>query len=528
MTDYSLYSSTANATTGQAPQQIVTIERILNVDWDQDDEYTDETAHLISARGSIRLAPPGQAITSTSGIIAQATFELNDGLNRFNPFITTGALYSDISGGKAYRAPVQFNLSLDGETWHTIFQGLTKIPSNRTLTPRQPKTVSLDCRGNEEKLLNYRHSTTKADFATWHDEGRTEAELIAEVLGDVGISSGEMDIDDGYFVIPWFWMDEESVIESCWQLAAAAGGRFYCRADGVFAYENLSHWLVPGTNHTVAQATYGRIAAGSPGTRIGYENLNAWYDDDNLASRVTARHRLHETSVESGVLWEAGEPITVPPGSSVTVIAEMGSPAYRYDSLTYAAFSTGGQDMSSQVDVTHLQFAQRMPVTFTNNDTDRAAVIRNLQITGISVDEVGTVTTTLESEDTFWDAPTRASASLVTNLSSRWLQSQAQADALAQLVLDRQETPAPMYKLSGCDGQPQRKIGDWIVILDAETIPNINAIVIGIDWRFSASTGFKQDLLCVDKNWMFSQLVFFTLGTHKLGSLDPDNQPIYY
>lgn len=352
--------------------------------------------------------------------------------------------------------------------------------------------------------------------------------MIAEILADVGVDAGDMDIDDGIFPISWFWMDEESPIETCWQLAGSAGGRFYCRADGVFAYENLSHWLVPGTTHTVAQATYGRVAAGSPGARLGYENLVAWYEDSNLTSRVTVRHHIYETGVEEVVLWEAGEAITVPADSSVTIVAEMGSPAYRYDSLTYSAFSTGGQNMASQVDVTHNQLAQRMPITFTNNDTVRAAVIRNLQVTGVPVEESGTVTTTLESEDTFWDAAQRASASLVTNLSNRWLQSQAQADALAQLVLARQETPAPMYRLTNCEGQPQRKLGDWIVILDAETIPNINAIVIGIDWRFSAQSGFRQDLLCVDKNWLFSQLVFFVIGTHKLGTLDPDNQPIYY
>jgi len=520
----SAYGNTASATTHAPPVIVREVKAEIEVDWDIDGVYTDETPRLVQARGSIRLAPPGQNITSGSGIVATATVELENNDNRYSPLVSTGDLYAYIAGGGMYRAPIRVSISLDdGATYHTVFTGVMKIPSNETLAPRQPKTISIDARGNEERLLNRRVSTSHADFVAAVDAGQTESQHIADILSGMGLSGGEYSLDDGLYTIPYFWLDQSSPVEACWQLAAAAGGRFYARHDGIFVYENATHWL--SSPHTTSQQTYDR---GS------YANLRIWYDDTNLASQVEGRWRLLEQTISDAdsPLWTAREAFSVPPGATKALLAELSSPLYTITGVSYSAATPGGTDISGSVTLTRTDYAQRINLEFANGHSTAAAIISNLIVYGTSISESDTATVTRTTEQAFWDATTRGADSFVRRISNPWVQSEAQAAALAEFVLGRQELPPLMYLLSGVPGNPERRIGDRITIDDNELMDSArSAYIVGIDWSYGRN-GFRQNITAIDAAGLYPYIGaspgYFIIGTNKLGAADALRGRLFY
>lgn len=503
-----------------------TIAAKVSIDWDFDGTETVESGRLVSARGSHRLAPPGQSITGSSGQIAQMSIELDNSDNRYSPLISAGALYSNISGGKMYRMPIVFEVSIDGgSSYDIIFTGVLKLPRHRTLAPGQPKTLALDARGNEERLINLAHNTPQATFVTYHNDGYTEGQLIYNVLvTQVGLDTAEVVIDEGLFSIDWFWLDDASPVEECWRLASATGGRFYCQYDGKFVYENATAWLL-NSRSTTSQATF---------TRSDFQSLTVYYDDNDLASKVTAKANLYEFG-ESGELWKASEPTTVPPGKSRTITAELSSPAYQIDSVTYTARTAGGTDLSGSVTLTRTDYAQRVELVFANAHATLAAVISGVTITGVGVEVAEKVSVDKTSASSFWDVanPNRKPDSLKTTFSNPWIQSRAQADALAQFVLDRQEEPTLFYLVEGVQGDPERRLGDRVTVNDSEQMDSArDAIVIGIDWSYSAQGGFKQTLMAVDVAGLYPYIGaspgYFVLGTNKLGAADALRGRVFY
>lgn len=485
----------------------------VSIDWDFDGTETVETGRLVSARGSHRLAPPGQSITGTSGQIAQMSIELDNSDNRYSPLISASALYANISGGQMYRMPIVLEVSIDGgSNYDIIFTGVLKLPRGRTLAPGQPKTLALDARGNEERILNTPSSTPQADFVTYHDDGFTEGELIYDVLVEqVGLISSEVIIDDGLFPIDWFWLDDASPIEAAWRLASAAGGRFYCRYDGRFVYENATHWLTASRSKT-SQATF---------TRANFQSLTLYYDDNNLASKVSAKANLYEFG-ESGDLWKASEPTTVPPGQSRTITAELNSPAYRIDSVTYTARTAGGTDLSGSVTMTRTDYAQRIELVFANGHATLAAVISGVKVEGVGVEVAEKITVDKTSASSFWDVanPNRKPDSLKTTFNNPWIQSRAQADALAQFVLDRQQEPTLFMLIEGIQGLPELRLGDLVEVNDTEQMDAARTgWIIGIDWAYSAQSGFRQSLMVVDSEKMYPYRAspgYFVVGTDTL------------
>ena len=62
-------------------------------------------------------------------------------------------------------------------------------------------------------------STTLANFQAWHDGGYTEGQIINAMLTAAGITTGTS-VDAGLIRMDWAWLDDESVLEELWALAA--------------------------------------------------------------------------------------------------------------------------------------------------------------------------------------------------------------------------------------------------------------------------------------------------------------------
>ena len=496
----------------------------LMIDWDFDDTYTDETAYLVRASGQMRFHPPGTGIWSGSGIVDRCVIELDNSTGRYSPLNSGGALYADIAAGGAYHAPMYLRVSINGgSNYYRIFTGVIKIPRETGSTTKNTATVTIDCRSNEEAILSKRISTTEATFAWRFNNERNESEAIYAMLIDAGIVVGDMDLDDGTFVIPWAWLDKESPVEGCWRAASSSGGRFYCSPDGKFTFDNAWAWLV-NSNSTSSQATL---------TTSDFQRLQPYYNDTELYENVTVTAYPLDI-VAQDTIWESDVVYTVPAGKTVVVEAELDNPAYVVDTATYAANTSGGQDISGNVTLTQTNYAQRVKLSFANANATQAALVQTIVITGRSVEGAGEVvqneTSAIAAAVTFWGDREGRDRQLSMN---RWIQTQAQIKYLAGFLADRHSLPRLFWKVSGAQGDPERRLGDLITLTDASmSVSSRGAFITAIDWQYQPSGPFTQNYEAIDAADLYpyidAAIGYFVIGTNTLGAGSATPGRVFY
>ena len=473
----------------------------LYIDWTgTGSSYTDESARLISANGSMRLAPPEDSILSPRGITDQCTLILNNNDGRYSSLNSSGALYTYLQNGGAYHAPMYLEISVDnGSNYYRQFTGVIKIPKENAPTWSESSTVTIDCRSKDEKLLWQKLSTTTANFASYYDTGKTEAEIIEAWLLAAGVTSGEMTLDIGNAIIPFAWLDDESPMEDIWMIAAAAGGRFYVDPDGEYRYENVAHWAT----HTSSTETF---------APQNYQRLTPEWRDAELYSSITAEAAPRSILGED-VLWESDEVITVPPGQTRTVTAKMRQPAYSISSIEATPATGGGADLSTDISVSNTNYAQRVVIDITNNNTVFTAYVNYLAVKGKAVSGRPNIESTATSTNAFWTSRADRVRALRGNpyIQNGWL-----AESLALFLLARQELPRLFWRIAGAVGYPSRRLGERVTIYD-ENIMNAtrDAFITAITWRLD-DKGLVHDVECIDAENYFGSVAYFKLGTHTL------------
>lgn len=503
----SSYSNTDSDTTEAPPQTHYNIGAQVYFDWDRDGNYTSEDAYLISARGTHRLTPPGQSITATSGRVSECTIVLDNSTGRFSSHNAGGALYTYLQSGKAYHVPCKVQISAtlvgDSASYQSVFTGVARIPAEATLSPGQPKTITFDARGVEEILLNRRQRTTRANFASYHDNGVTESEFMSAVLSDSGATLTSV-LDDGMFNIPWPWLENESIIEELWKLAAACSGRFYGNAYGQLVYENATHWLK--SPHTTSQQSYTRGG--------GFNNLVLTWNETELAEEVSVTWAERDPEEEAEI-YDSGN-LFVPVGETIIVWADFGDPAYGISALNYTAGTPGGMNLQPWVSVAAYYYAGSAKLTIQNGST-MAATVR-VTMTGYLSSAGDSRTVTQESADSFWTGREGRSRKVSGN---RWVQSESQATFLKAFMADRQETPPLFAKMGGCPGNPLRVIGDRVTVTDSElSLSATDFFIIATSFRYDRG-GFVQDfelVRCSDMYTYADSPGYFIVGTSTLGS----------
>jgi hypothetical protein len=497
------------------------------VDWDFDNTYTNESANMISASGSMRLHPPAAQITSSSGIVDRAQFVLRNPAGRYSPLNTSGALYAAIGEGAAYHAPCYLNVSIDGGSNYTrIFTGVMKIPAETGATSKSAPTVTLDCRSRDDLLLQKRLSSTLSEFVNIHDNGETEEQIIARWLTLVGLTDGTdfvsqayaeansvtATLDRGLWVVPWAWLDDESPLEEIWALAAACGGRFYCDPNGVFRYENAAHWL--GSPHDTSQATL---------TRSSFERIRPQYQDGELFESVTVEVSPRDI-LDGTTIWEADTPITIPADGTKLVIAKMRQPVYALTAVNYTAITSGGLDISADVTVSaRVDYAQRIEITLANAHATQAAVLVVLTITGQPVGGNRSEEQSKSSADSFWTSRTGRNRSVRGN---PFIQTSGQGAMLAEFLRDWHERPRLFFAVDGVPGIPGRRLGDRLTLQEPDAMSvDRDAYLIGVTWTLG-NTGYKQNYELIDATGLYKYGGdYFIIGTDKLGGVGDTDDP---
>lgn len=479
--------------------------RVLNkrfrVAWDGS-TYIDETANLIDASGKAQFSAPGAAIVASSGMVATMAVTLHNNTRRYSVLNTASPIYASIQGGGYYLRPCYFDIQIDGGTWQRVFTGVVKEMQETVLAVDLSPVVKITVNGRDELLLNRRQSTSFATFAALRQSD--EATIITQWLTDAGFTSGDMLIDTGLLTINEAWLDDEPVTSDAWQLAAAAGGRFYCNADGKFCYENSQHWLF--SPHQTSQQTYA----------WHYKQCNLSFKDSDLYSDITVEANVRAAGA-SGALWTPDEPVTVPAGQSRTVTAQFRYPAATLAGATWSATTAGGMNLGGAVLLTSANYyAQRAVLTFSNSSAYQA-VLQGLTVTGEPLIGGPRSEESAASSNAFWTDRGRRSR----RVSNIYVQSPAQARMLAAMLRDWSELPRLFIQIQNAVGNPARRLGDRITLNDTGAGAAQDAFITAINWRYSEKAGFTQTLDCVAASNLYPFAAspgYFVLGTDVAGT----------
>ncbi len=486
--------------------------------------YVDESARLETASGTLRLASPDQAGSSSRGQVDSCSLTLANYDRRFSPLNSSGPLYANLQYGGAYHAPMYLEVSVDGgSNFYRIFTGIIKLPQESTATPTQGGTVTIECRSRDELLLQRRFSTQLATMV--YRDGYREGEHIAGILADV--SAASYYYDRGTYPLNWVWLDDESVLDEIWTIATACGGRFYADPDGYYRFEDATHWLK--SPHQTSQETF---------TRSTFATLAANYDDKDLFSAVTIETSPREQGVRQE-LWKPDEVVMVLPSSTKTITARFSQAAYQVDTPAFSASTSGGVDITADVTVSPTLYVQRAELEITNANATYAAYLRPFTITGIPLSggptQEETRTTAVDGGNSLWWS-TRGDRTKAIR-GNAYIQTRAQASSLAHFLLRRSEYPRLTWKLGQCPGNPARRLGDRITINDTAIMSaSRDAWITAISWRLSATGGFTQDIEALD-TWMVYPYAgsYFVLGNagttpvgNKLGAAGAGTAHLFY
>jgi hypothetical protein len=489
----------------------------LYIAWDGSN-YVNESARLIQATGENKLTAPDQ-IGQGRGIVDRCTLELSNHDGRYSPLNSGGALYASIQAGGAYHRPMYLEVAIDGSTYSRVFTGVIKLPQETTPTPNAAAVTRIECRSVDEKLLGRRMSTSAGDLRANNVNGVTEGMIIYQWLGAAGASGT---LDAGLFVIPWSWLDDESVLEEIWQLAGACGGRFYADPDGTLRYEDMTHWLK--APHTTSQETL---------TRADFSGLEPVYSDADLYNSVTVEASSRGPGA-SDLLWEPDEQVIIPPNSNKPITARLRQAAYSIDAPVWAAATAGALDITASVTVTVTAYnVQRVEMTVANAHATEAAYLHPFSISGRALTggptQEETRTSAANGSNSAWWTSRGTTRSKAIR-GNAYIQTRAHAGTLAQYLLHRSEAPRLAYKLRGCPGKPARRCGDRITINDTAIMSAArDAFIVGINWRLTAN-GFVQDIECIDAQNLapYASEGYFVIGTNVLGAAGAGTARLWY
>lgn len=506
----------------------------VGIRWDGS-SYTDESDRLITATMNYQVSAPGTPTVSGGGIVSQCTLILNNNDRRYSSNNPDSDLYAYTNYGEYHHREMYVNVSIDGgSNYYRRFSGVIAQITEVTPTPFEAGTVTIDCRDYSELFLNTRSSTTMADMVDLYESGATEVDVITQFLSDVGLSSSNFAFatgtagagERGTFVVPLAWMDDESPIEECWAVAAACGGWFYndvwSTAQPYFRYKNASHWALAS------------ISTSAPDNELRRENsdyagLQITYDHNELFKEVTVEYSARKVG-SADIIWEPENPIIVPAGGTKTVTAVFRTPVYAILSLSYSAATAGGIDISAAVSDdlgSATAYAQRVELTFTNSHATYAAVLKNVVMTGKPVEGGPEGERTQESTHSYWTGRTFGLKKRAIR-SNVWLQTETQADVLANMLVDVHEQPAAVYTLAGLLGDPLRKLGQKIRIYDDTAFDTANekAYIVSLDESVGRN-GYRQNIVAMDSEaigyrYAETDPTYFVLGTNRISTSAAD------
>lgn len=468
--------------------------------------WTDETAYLISHRGSLNLNAPGNDLVPP-GEVGQLSLTLDNKTQRFSWLRTDGPLYANIGGaggpvGKRVRLWQGYLVSGVAE-YVRIFTGvITSWTENNVAGTVEFRVQDM---GWEYAQQQRQSSVIEVDHLA--------SEWIAELATLMGVAGGDQVLDAGIFRIPYVWLDDEALISELWDTATADGGRAYFDQLGKLHFENVVHWAM--TPHNAVQWAFGED---------DYTLLDPAYSTDDLATKIIVEYLPRAIGVET-VLYTMRQLRTIAPGVTDEWDVRFTYPAFEVidpqssgEPIDYRIASSGGYDLGSDVTLTlQNSYAGKTGVKVVSTAATLAASLVFLQVRGYPLlgGPIEQVEVDVSPAPVLFDRDRSVRG-------NPYLQTWAQANALANFLAGKCKQIRPTWTLRNVPGVPQLEPGDRVSFVDRRTLGAAvtrEGYIVGIQWEGSGAVGFKQDITVMDSAGMYDYSDWYIIGTTPLGNV---------
>ena len=189
---------------------------------------------------------------------------------------------------------------------------------------------------------------------------------ILETLFDLaGISSSQLDLDEGFNIVPYAYFKKDSKLGSAVEkLMQVERGRIFMNEKGVIMFKNRQNYE--------SDSVYNFDA---------YNNINDIVDQtlDDLINVVEIKGKIREEQAKQKY-WELNYPVLVPAGESINLWADFEDPVTSVDDPVYITNATtslftvntmidsGGDNNSTDVTLTSgSMFAESFKMVFANS-----------------------------------------------------------------------------------------------------------------------------------------------------------------
>ena len=469
-----------------------TINKQLEIRWNGTD-WIDETAYLEGASGDILLVGGSSSALIGTAQANSVRIRLNNSTKRFSAEYAAGALYAYIGSGKMRTVSVRLKIGVDEAATH-MFSGAIDGWDEDT----KAHITTLACLDGSHVAIDFATSTAL------YCNKRTD-QYIAILLALIGDVSAV--VDPGLYHLPFTWMDDESIYQELRAIVDAEMGRMFYDAAGILHIENAVHWLKHASSqHTFTVANFGSCLLG--------------YDWQGFANDVRIEYTPRAAS-RTQQIWSGGEPYLLKPGEVRIVTCRLMNPAVSVADLVVGvdilASSSYGLDVNGQISWELISTtAQTLTYEITNNHATYGLFITHFVVRGIPV--LGRLSRKVfalnqSSIDTYG----RVVRTLPVNI---YVQTEAHAQSIANMMCDRLSTPRLRYRLDSVPGVTGLTLGDRVTLVEAHSGSSLDCFITRITWSLVNKFTMTFELLESD---LFQVDDYFLWGTSKYGNASQEN-----
>ncbi len=477
------------------------LSRKVEIKWDGAN-WTDETTYVAACSARVGVSSNGVNGLPMlgGGSPSSGSLTLANDTGRFSQRNTGGALYSYIQYGFrriAVRISAGYVDATNGAERVTVFTGYLYNGRESEGSGSMPM-VSLELRGNEDLILQYKQSTLLY-------QNYTIDQFAAVLLTAAGVSLTAL--DKCLLPIPYAWLDDENTWEQLQQLAQAEVCFLWFGETGYCNLRRLSS-LVERADSSTSQMT---LTRGS-----------AWY----LESAQVAMNAYTQAVVEvasrgegaAEVVYTSPEPIEVPAGGTKEVTAQFRAGLWRIidpvKNTDWYAVTPGVQDISGDVSFTKTAYCQRAVFTFANVNAYQPAFVYGFQVRGYPLvgEEAEDIKATADATTltTYWRGANAAQKELPIR-GNPYIQTNQQAQLVANLSINWLKIPRTLITWEG-PGAPWLQILDRVHPADAASGIDEDCWILDKQESLSANQ-YKQRLLLLPCANLFPHSDYFIVGS---------------
>lgn len=459
---------------------------MFEIQWDGTN-WTDETAYVLlpdrvsytyGLLGQHGLADLGQGVPVASLTLRLANAKEGQ-VGRFSE--ERAGSQAEIFG--LFQRKVRFSAGY-GDDLAVIFIGRVQDidPDERT------GTVGLTCHGLEADLL-------QEELDSIAREEMRPDELIAEWA--YSLMFAPTDLERCYTLIPWYYMDSDSVLSDMREVAETEGAIAWVDPqDGTLKLWTWPHWVGAASEIDISR---GWVGGGTPSEGL---KVRRRYADTRDVVNVTFTPRRKG---RLRTVHRLTRPVVIPASSSVQQRFRFNAPVAGIESYSVRARSSGGQNMDAYLTIgaTTPSSATEWVTTLSNSHATQAIVVDKFDVFGYPLEglpnreyraEGGTLAVSRRHNIFPGQEPRPL------DVRSRFgLQTDAQARLIADLKLTRLASPRAI-QIGPMPGDSSLRIGSVVTVNFADAISAFVGDVVLL--HRSGSWGGPPDACRWEETWM--------------------------